>query len=112
MAAPSLADSAALQAPLPSIQLDRVVDSQSYSRPADARPIDLTRWGDVPGGVNRAPGTIERLAYRVAEVCVMLDLSKSTAWRMIDAGKMPVLRYGRTVRVPKWWIDDQTRRAA
>ena len=42
----------------------------------------------------------------------MLDLSKSTAWRMIDAGKMPVLRYGRTVRVPKWWIDDQTRRAA
>lgn len=48
---------------------------------------------------------IEPLVYRVAEVAALLRLSKSTVYRMIDAGEMPAVRWHRSVRVPKWWVE-------
>lgn len=54
--------------------------------------------------------THEQLAYRVSEVCQILTLSRSKAWRMIASEQMPVLRFGRTVRVPKWWVAEQLAR--
>ena len=50
---------------------------------------------------------VQPLVYRVSEVCALLDLSKSKARRMIEAGDMPAVRYGRVVRIPRWWVDQE-----
>lgn len=47
------------------------------------------------------------LVYRVSEVCALLGLSRSKAQRMIESGEMPALRYGRVVRIPRWWVSEQ-----
>ena len=52
------------------------------------------------------------LVYRVSEVCDLLGFSRSKAQRMIAAGEMPVLRYRRVIRVPRWWVDEQMMRRA
>lgn len=52
------------------------------------------------------------LVYRVSEVCSMLRFSKSKAWRMIESGEMPVVRFGRVVRVPAAWVHEQLGRVA
>ena len=52
---------------------------------------------------------VQPLVYGVSQVCELLDLSKSKARRMIEAGEMPAVRYGRVVRIPRWWVDDQIR---
>ena len=51
------------------------------------------------------------LVYRVSEVCDLLGFSRSKAQRMIAAGEMPVLRYGRVIRVPRWWVMDELERS-
>lgn len=55
---------------------------------------------------------IEPLVYAVPEVAVLLKVSPSTVHRWIDLGKVPVVRYGRVVRVPKWAVDEMIGRAA
>ena len=47
------------------------------------------------------------LVYRVSEVCDLLGFSRSKAQRMIAAGEMPALRYGRVIRIPRWWVTEQ-----
>jgi excisionase family DNA binding protein len=52
---------------------------------------------------------------RVEEVARMLSLSRSKVFEMIGAGELPVLRFGRSVRVSRRhlsrWIDGRTRAA-
>lgn len=55
---------------------------------------------------------VEPLVYTVSEVAVLLHASASTIHRQIMAGRIPVVRYGRVVRIPRWWVDEEVKRAA
>lgn len=46
----------------------------------------------------------------VPEVARTLRISRSAAYRLVEAGTIPAVRLGRSVRVPAWWVDDQTTR--
>jgi excisionase family DNA binding protein len=54
----------------------------------------------------------ERLAYRVNEAAERLGISRSKAYELIAAGKLPSIKIGGSVRVPaealKAWITQQT----
>jgi excisionase family DNA binding protein len=45
-------------------------------------------------------------------VAQLLKWSRSTVYRAIAEGTIPVVRHGRSVRVLAWWVDEATRRAA
>lgn len=53
----------------------------------------------------------ERLTYRVLEAAERLGISRSKAYELIAAGKLPSIKIGGSVRVPaealKEWIDRQ-----
>jgi excisionase family DNA binding protein len=57
-----------------------------------------------------------RLLYRPNEVAEALGLGRATVFRMIAAGELPVIRFGRAVRVPaadlERWLRDRTEYAA
>jgi excisionase family DNA binding protein len=55
---------------------------------------------------------VTRLAYRVTEVADLLAISRSAVYRGIRAGTIPVIRHGRSVRIPAWWIEEQARKVA
>jgi excisionase family DNA binding protein len=55
---------------------------------------------------------VTRLAYRVNEVAELLAISRSAVYRGIKAGTIPVLRHGRSVRVPAWWLEEATGKRA
>lgn len=38
--------------------------------------------------------------YRVSAVAEMLDVSLSTVYRAVESGDLPVLRFGKAMRVP------------
>ena len=48
--------------------------------------------------------------FRIPEVAERLGIHKQTAWQMIWRGDLPVVRFGRSVRVSaddlKRWIDE------
>lgn len=49
----------------------------------------------------------------VAEVAQMMRVSKMTVYRMVHAGELPAIRFGRSFRVPESAIADAlTRHAA
>jgi excisionase family DNA binding protein len=52
-----------------------------------------------------------RMLLRPAEVSVLLGLSRSKVYRMIECGELPSLRIGRAVRVPRRAFEDWLRRA-
>lgn len=52
------------------------------------------------------------LVYRVAEVARLLQISEATVYRRIERGDIPALHFGRSVRVPRWWITEQLGDAA
>jgi excisionase family DNA binding protein len=54
----------------------------------------------------------DRLVYRVSEVADLLKVSRTQVYRLMAAGTIPVIRVGRAVRVPAWWIEEKTGRAA
>ena len=54
----------------------------------------------------------EPLVYRVHEVAHLLKVSRSAIYRGISDGTIPVIRQGRSVRVPAWWVTERTRRVA
>jgi excisionase family DNA binding protein len=58
----------------------------------------------------------ERLAYRVSEAAEQLGISRSKAYELIAAGKLPSIRIGSSVRIPaeglKEWIAQQTQAPA
>jgi excisionase family DNA binding protein len=58
----------------------------------------------------------ERLAYRINEAAATLGISRSKAYGLINAGKLPVIRIGATMRIPaealREWVRKQARRSA
>lgn len=58
---------------------------------------------DLPG---------DRLLLGVNEVAQQLGVSRSSAYKLVLAGEIPVVRLGRSVRVPvaalRKWLDDRT----
>ena len=51
-----------------------------------------------------ASGT-EKLLLKVSEAAEALGISRSHAYELIQAGKLPVIRLGGAVRVPKPWVE-------
>jgi excisionase family DNA binding protein len=47
----------------------------------------------------------QRLVYRVGELAPLLAISEVHLRRQIAAGVIPSLRFGRSVRVPAWWVE-------
>ena len=54
---------------------------------------------------------MEPLLVRVAEAAELASISRAKAYELIASGEWPVIRIGRTMRVPVHrlarWIDDQ-----
>ena len=54
----------------------------------------------------------EAIVYTFDEVAEMLAISKSTAYRLASTGKIPSIKFGTTVRVPKAafdaWLEQKT----
>ena len=55
---------------------------------------------------------MEPLLLRAGEVASLLGLGRSTVFALLAAGELPVIRIGRSVRVPRValerWIDERT----
>lgn len=47
------------------------------------------------------------LVYRVPELAELLQISRASVYKGIMEGRIPVVRNGRSVRVPRWWVDEQ-----
>ncbi len=43
----------------------------------------------------------EKLLYRIEEAAAIASVARSTAYELINAGDWPVIRIGRSVRVPR-----------
>ena len=56
--------------------------------------------------------TITPLVFTVPEYAALMHLSPATVHRQIKAGRIPVVRYGRVVRIPKWFAEEELKRAA
>jgi excisionase family DNA binding protein len=55
---------------------------------------------------------IKPIVYRPGEVAQLLQISIAQVYRMAASGTMPSVRYGRSVRVPAWWVDEQRGKVA
>ena len=53
------------------------------------------------GSPNTAPTFLT-----VAEVAVMMRVSKMTVYRMVHSGELPAMRVGRSFRVPERAVED------
>jgi excisionase family DNA binding protein len=55
------------------------------------------------------------LLLRAAEVAAILGIGRSTVFELAAAGELPVVRIGRSVRVPRHalyrWIEERTQQA-
>ena len=50
-------------------------------------------------------GTVpEKLLLRVSEVAEALGISRSHCYELIQAGKLPTIRLGASVRIPRAWL--------
>lgn len=49
--------------------------------------------------------TTARRTLSVSEAAEMLGVSVRTGYRMVDAGEIPAVRIGRSLRVPADWVD-------
>lgn len=69
---------------------------------------DASPDGEAP---SRAQAHIERLLLRPAEVADALGICRTQAYNLINAGTLPSIRIGTSVRVPldalRRWIDEQ-----
>lgn len=61
-------------------------------------------------------GGLKRIFYRVAEVQKATALSRADVYRRINAGEIPHVRIGRSIRIPahglQQWIEELYRNAA
>lgn len=55
---------------------------------------------------------VEPLAYRPSEVAALLGVSKAAVYRGVASGEIPSIRLGRSVRIPRWWVDERTSKHA
>ncbi len=55
---------------------------------------------------------MEQLLYRAEEISRLLNIGRSKAYMLMASGELPVVRIGRSVRVParalERWIDSQS----
>lgn len=49
----------------------------------------------------------EPIMLRPAEVATLLAISRSEVYRLIERGDIPSVRIGRSVRVPRRWVEQQ-----
>jgi excisionase family DNA binding protein len=60
----------------------------------------------------RGTRPLEPLLLRAGEVAKLLGLGRSTVFALLAAGELPVVRIGRSVRVPRGalerWVDERT----
>lgn len=49
--------------------------------------------------------TPEKLLLRVREAAELLGVSRSHLYELIQAGRVPVVRLGASVRVPRVWLE-------
>jgi excisionase family DNA binding protein len=66
--------------------------------------------------VKRNENGLNRLLYRVDEVCQATALSRADAYRRINSGEIPHVRIGRSIRVTavglNQWLRELERNAA
>lgn len=59
---------------------------------------------------------MERLAYRVSEAAEAIGVSRTTAYELIAANKLPAIRIGKSFRIPaealREWVKRQTQSVA
>jgi len=48
---------------------------------------------------------LEPIMLRASEVAALLGISRSTVFRLIESGEIPAVRVGRSVRVPRRWVE-------
>jgi excisionase family DNA binding protein len=48
-----------------------------------------------------------RQTYSVAETARILGVSSSTVRRGIKGKDIPIVRLGKLLRIPKWWVEQQ-----
>lgn len=53
----------------------------------------------------KLPETTERLLLNVEEAAKMCGYSRSFLYEAINRGEIPVIRLGRTARIPKAWLE-------
>lgn len=46
----------------------------------------------------------EKLLLRVSEAAEVLGISRSHCYELIQAGKLPTIRLGASVRIPRAWL--------
>ena len=73
---------------------------------AAGRPPQLERWGPAP------PAETDHLELlRINDVARLFNVGRSTVYELIERRELPVVRIGRSVRVPKraigQWIEHQ-----
>lgn len=47
----------------------------------------------------------ERLLLKVEDAAALCDVSRSTFYQLISSGRIPVVRIGRAVRIPRAWLE-------
>lgn len=50
---------------------------------------------------------VEPIMLRPREVAALLGLARSEVYRLIARGEIPSVRFGRSVRVPRRWVEQQ-----
>lgn len=58
------------------------------------------------------PGIPDVRFLTVAEVAEIMRVSKMTVYRMVHAGELPAVRFGRSYRVPESAVTDLVQRPA
>lgn len=66
---------------------------------------------DKPGGRPADPSLAEVKFLTVAEVATVMRVSKMTVYRMVHAGDLPAVRFGRSFRVPEQAVHNYLRSA-
>ncbi len=64
----------------------------------ESKPGDITPIGDPPTG---GSGLSEVKFLTVAEVATLMRVSKMSVYRLIHAGELEAVRFGRSFRVPE-----------
>ena len=77
--------------------------------------MNQSREGSEPTAELRGTQAAEPLLLRAGDVARALGLGRSTVFALLAAGELPVVRIGRSVRVPRValerWIDERTDQA-
>jgi len=98
--------------PLPrqEVNVDRSCKCSVFLPHDRERPIDGTSSADDGGPA------MEPLLLKAGEVAKLLGLGRSTVFAMLAVGELPVIRIGRSVRVPcaalEDWIAEHTQHAS